>query len=122
MRKLLATFLGLVLGAGAVVAIQSPAAASYGTCPSGTSCFYTDLYGEGAQMVLAYSVYGGGSCYNLSGTFNDSIDSVLNTWKSAHPIVVYSEPGCWGNYKVLTSFLTHNLTDMNNRTSSFRIR
>jgi hypothetical protein len=119
--KRLAVSLSLVLVVAGLstFAIQSPALASYSSCPGSSICAYSDSNGNGAQYVLPW--VGLNNCQGMPAGWNDVVSSAINKTPS-YKVVFYSE-GCWGGTITVWPGGTQNgFWPMNDATSSWEMQ
>ncbi len=134
--KRVATILVAILAAILVsTAVAAPAQATFTQCPSGTGCVWLEPNGFGNPLVLSVGANGVNTCHNFSGTYNNVISSVLDSYGSyaGHKLdlQMYSTSNCSTSGAVLLwvppadfgqwSFDVSPYTFYNNVMSSFMI-
>jgi hypothetical protein len=99
--RLRRTLAALVLAIGfSVVSLQAPASASALTsCPAGTGCVWTDIFGYGQIAIFPFSLYGAGHCYGFSYKFNDQVKSAFSGYGPGHQLQVWSNNNCTGEHE-----------------------
>lgn len=98
MKRFLSALATLVVVFTAVVAISSPASASFSSCPASTFCVWIDSNGGGSMYFWDTGHLNG--CTNIGNPFNDQVSSIRNRYASPWKVSTYRDAGCTG---VITS-------------------
>ena len=130
---------GLVLAMGmgvfltAVTAPPQPASAAYSDCGFGVFCTWNGTNGGGTRHDFPFSVYGSGTCWNLTvGMGNNAWSSAYQSYQNLYKPVVSLSSGCFtpepnSNY-IIHQGVQYHLEALdggsgayNNTISSFRV-
>ena len=92
-RTLAAAAAVVVAAIGALVATTSPAQAAAWNCPSSIACFYSDIEGGGAKLLVS-SAQG---CINTPNGWNDIASSVRNNPGHGYLLRFWVNANCSGS-------------------------
>jgi hypothetical protein len=93
-RRVAAIVAAMVLGAGAGIAVATPAHAVWTDCRTAEVCLFDDWNGNGA--IHRIPVMPRGYCYNVPTSFNDRANSAYNRMITRW-VQFYTNAGCTGH-------------------------
>lgn len=101
MKKLMISAAVLFASVGLTFGYAPPASAAFTDCPHFYFCAWGGTNGTGIRYQFPFSVYGSGSCINLTnptstsnGTGNNRWSSFLNDYGSGEEVHVFTASNC----------------------------